>query len=125
MAGFLLNPISFPPYLRIIGYTSPYQYAFAAMAVVEYKDNEYDCPYPPTNPICQQFDGMWLVSRRTGTDTHTSVLARATTGNYVLSQQNLIFDTIMPNLLILSAMAIAYRIIGLLILVQFKRKPQS
>lgn len=99
-AGFLLNPISFPIYLRYIGYTSPFQYAYAALAVVEYKDNEYDCPYPPENPLCLYFDG-----------------------NYILSQQNLIFDTLRPNLLIVGAMAIGFRIIALLILVLFKRKP--
>jgi hypothetical protein len=44
-------------------------------------------------------------------------------GNYILSQQNLIFDTLRPNLLIVGAMAIGFRIIALLILVLFKRKP--
>ncbi len=41
------------------GYTSPFQYAYAALAVVEYKDNEYDCPYPPENPLCLNFDGTY------------------------------------------------------------------
>jgi hypothetical protein len=167
-AGFLLNPISFPIYLRYIGtshcalrgetqhaqlsgrcaetrvshrssinagYTSPFQYAYAALAVVEYKDNEYDCPYPPENPLCLYFDGT-TVDKPTSSFPclHVSCVSLCVcvcvcvcvcmrAGNYILSQQNLIFDTLRPNLLIVGAMAIGFRIIALLILVLFKRKP--
>jgi len=93
--------------------------------VVEYKDNEYDCPYPPENPLCLNFDGTTHEATSFASCLHVScvVRARVRAGNYILSQQNLIFDTLRPNLLIVGAMAIGFRIIALLILVLFKRKP--
>jgi hypothetical protein len=56
-AGFLLNTASFPIYLKGASYISPWNYGFAAMAVNEFRDHKYDCPYDEGDPRCQSYDG--------------------------------------------------------------------
>lgn len=45
-----------------ISYTSYFQYTFGALAINEFTDNSYDCPYPPSNPMCALYDGNTILS---------------------------------------------------------------
>jgi len=100
-SGFIINTSTFPPYLKIIQYISPYQYGFAALAVNELKGNQYDCPYPAGNANCEQYNG-----------------------DVILDSLNLANHDIWINVIIVAGMAVAFDVMALVLLLFIKQRPK-
>jgi len=98
--GYLINQDTYPPYLTWIGNFSPWRWGVDSLYTNEFKDNEYNCPYPPGTPDCDLYDG-----------------------NRVLDDLGVRFEDLSVNITIVFCMSVFYNLIGLVALKAIKVKP--